>query len=430
MYENNNGFYSSDEGYRYEGGGPNGNHKNNRRRGWLVALVVVAVLAVVPALSIWVYAAVTDDGGEPDVLEVEGSTQDNQQQQAPDTSAQEGTSEEYALATKTASGSEMTPEEVSETVTPSVVCIQNYRTVSYQTQGGMGYFNMRDQQTMTSELKLYSEGSGIVLTSDGYIVTNAHVVDGAEILKVVLSDDTICEATLIGADSDTDIAVIKIECDGLKPAELGDSDEINVGQYVMAIGNPGGLEFSNSVTLGIVSAKDRPLELEKGGYTMSTIQTDAAINPGNSGGALVNLNGQVVGICSAKYAATGYEGLGFAITINEAIPIINDLMDYGSVQNRSMLGVTGTILNEVTAKYYNLTEGFYVYSVTNSNAGGLVAGDVITKVNGIQITTDSNVKNAIKNMAPGTQVEVAYYRSSDQSTGTVQLTLVPYENET
>ncbi len=297
---------------------------------------------------------------------------------------------------------DIVPSEVAGKVISSVVCIQNYRNSQ---QGGIG-------SPSGTGVTLAAEGSGIVYSEEGYVITNAHVVAGADLLKVVASDGEIYEATLIGSDSETDLALIKVEAANLTPATLGSSDGLLVGDFVMAVGNPGGLEFSSSVTLGIVSAKNRPLQIENG-YTMSTIQTDAAINPGNSGGALVNMKGEVVGICSAKYVAEGFEGLGFAIEIDEALPIIEELKEHGKVVGRSMLGISGMIVDELTAYYYRLTEGFYIRSIENTGAGDLQVGDVITKIDGKQILSKSDVKNAIQNKAPGTAVTIEYYRNGN-----------------
>jgi len=178
---------------------------------------------------------------------------------------------------------------------------------------------------------------------------------------------------------------------------------------VLAIGNPFGV--GQTVTTGIVSATGRGnLGIEE--YE-DFIQTDAAINPGNSGGALVDVEGEVVGICSAKYVAEGFEGLGFAIEIDEALPIIEELKEHGKVVGRSMLGISGMIVDELTAYYYRLTEGFYIRSIENTGAGDLQVGDVITKIDGKQILSKSDVKNAIQNKAPGTAVTIEYYRNGN-----------------
>jgi len=443
-YDNDNRYYNQNP---YEPSEPPRKKPKRKRSGGkavLLIMVIVAMVAIVSVVSIEGYklfeAHRAENGNVVQEPQPSAPAEEPEQpaEQTPEESeppvshAQEGISEGYDLEAGSAIGLlEKSPERVAEQVTPSVVCIQNYKSVTYQTQQNNGFFGwygsgMMSPSKTTTEIVLNSEGSGIILTEDGYIATNAHVVNGADLLKVVLYNDETYEAKLVGIDVDTDLAVIKVDISGLQPADLGDSEELKVGQYVMAIGNPGGMEFSSTVTLGIVSAVDRPLQLEESGYLMNTIQTDAAINPGNSGGALVNMNGQVVGINSAKYVADGYEGLGFAISINEALPIIKDLMDYGSVQGRSMLGINGTMLDSVTARYYQLKEGFYVYSVTNPNAGTLAAGDVITKINDTEIKADSDIKNVIKDLSPGTQITVEYYRSENNSTETTTLTLIEY----
>ena len=191
---------------------------------------------------------------------------------------------------------EMTRQQAAQKVIPSVVCIQNYQ-ISTQ-----GFFFNSSGADSDSTGSLAGEGSGIIISEDGYIVTNQHVVDGASKLEVVTSDGASYEATLVGEDTQTDLAVIKIEATGLTAAEFADSGDLQVGDEVMAVGNPGGLQLSSSVTFGYVSALDRPVTNSDTGYTVKCIQTDAAINPGNSGGALVDMNGRVVGINSSKIA--------------------------------------------------------------------------------------------------------------------------------
>ncbi len=385
-----------------DGGAYNNNGKRPGKNGLLTVLMIIMMTAVIAVSSIGIYKWL--NGEEAEVIS---------SAQASENTGDETNKESDTTVNISGYDLDILPSEVAAKVIPSVVCIQNYQQI---TSGS--YFGMNNN---SGEIELYAEGSGIVYSGDGYIITNAHVVEDASLLKVVLSTGEIYEAELIGIDEDTDLALIKIEAAGLNVAEFGDSDSLAAGDFVMAVGNPGGLEFSSSVTFGIVSAKDRPLEIE-GGYTMNTIQTDAAINPGNSGGALVNMDGQVVGICSAKYVATGYEGLGFAITINEAFPIIEDLKEYGSVQNRSMLGITGTIVDELMAERYNMVEGFYIHSIANSNVGDLTAGDIITSIDGNAVITQSDIKNAIQNKEPGTEVTVEYWRNGQ--TYTTQLSLV------
>ncbi len=235
---------------------------------------------------------------------------------------------------------EYTVRGVAELVTPSIVEVYAFSAEE------------------RIEENLEGTGSGIIITEDGYIITNAHVVVG-EYFTVILSNDEEYEAEVIGSDTKTDLAVLKIEASGLTPAVLGNSDEVYVGESVVAIGNPAGL--TNTVTKGIVSATGRQIRAESTAFIMDCIQTDAAISPGNSGGALVNMYGQVIGITSSKYAAdyvTGgtYEGLGFAITTNQALPIIEELMGQGYVSGRFRIGITFMEAETEYSKYYFETE--------------------------------------------------------------------------
>lgn len=328
--------------------------------------------------------------------------------------------------TTTVSG-DMTQQEVAAKVLPSVVCIQNYQQASFQQGMSMpGWSNNQNstqQETRDSEVSPTSEGSGIIATSDGYIITNAHVVDGADSLKVITSDGKTYEAELIGSDSMTDLAVIKVDAEGLTAAEFGSSSDLVVADPVIAIGNPGGLQ--STVTVGYVSALNRPVTSSDTGYTMNCIQTDAAINPGNSGGALVNMYGQVIGINSSKIVATGYEGLGFAIPIDDALPIISNLKDYGYVKDRAMLGISGQYLDPWTANFYGLPSGMYVAEVNNesvSNAG-VQRGDVITKIDDEEITSANTISNYIAKKKPGDEVTLTITRGLTNKTFTCKVTL-------
>ena len=328
--------------------------------------------------------------------------------------------------TTTVSG-DMTQQEVAAKVLPSVVCIQNYQQASFQQglsmQGWGNNQNSTQQETQDSEVSPTSEGSGIIATSDGYIITNAHVVDGADSLKVITSDGKTYEAELIGSDSMTDLAVIKVDAEGLTAAEFGSSSDLVVADPVIAIGNPGGLQ--SSVTVGYVSALNRPVTSSDTGYTMNCIQTDAAINPGNSGGALVNMYGQVIGINSSKIVATGYEGLGFAIPIDDALPIISNLKDYGYVKDRAMLGISGQYLDSWTANFYGLPSGMYVAEVNNESVSdaGVQQGDVITKIDDEEITSANTISNYIAKKKPGDEVTLTITRGLTNKTFTCKVTL-------
>ena len=333
--------------------------------------------------------------------------------------------------TTTVSG-DMTQQEVAAKVLPSVVCIQNYQQTDMrqglsgslwgQGQSQDGGSDSSDSQE-DSGVSPTSEGSGIIATSDGYIITNAHVVEGADSLKVITSDNQVYEAELIGSDTMTDLAVIKVDATGLTAAEFGSSSDLQVADPVIAIGNPGGL--SSTVTVGYVSALDRPVTSSDTGYTMNCIQTDAAINPGNSGGALVNMYGQVIGINSSKIVAEGYEGLGFAIPIDTAQPVINDLKEYGYVKDRAMLGISGQYLDDWSANFYGLPSGMYVADVTNTSVteAGIRKGDVITQIDDTDITSANTISNYIMDKKPGDTVTLSVTRGLTGETFTCEVTL-------
>jgi serine protease Do len=334
--------------------------------------------------------------------------------------------------------SKLTLQEIAKKVVPSVVCIENYQVAqsTRYTMGGSAYGNGNQANgadntatagstTGDSSVDPTSEGSGIIATSDGYIITNAHVVSGATSLKVITSDGKSYVAKLIGSDSVTDLAVVKIEATGLSAAEFGSSDDLKVADTVMAVGNPGGYEFNSSVTIGYVSALNRDITNSETGYTMKCIQTDAAINPGNSGGALVNSYGQVVGINSSKIVATGYEGLGFSIPINVAQPVISDLKQYGYVKDRAVLGISGQYIDSMTARFYSLSTGMYVSAVTGSavSAAGIKKGDVITKIDGKDVTSETVITSAVTAKKPGDTVTltVTSATTGDSFTAKVKL---------
>lgn len=289
-------------------------------------------------------------------------------------------------------------------ILPSIVGI----TVTYNVTTSSPLFSMFGQQGQTSSSEATASGSGIIISDDGYIVTNNHVVDSsseatyydisqATSLKISLyGDDTQYDAKIVGKDSQTDLAVLKIDKTGLTPAEFADSDTVKVGEFAMAVGNP--LDLGTSITCGIVSALNRKVQDSDGNTTYTCIQTDAAINSGNSGGALVNSQGQVIGINTLKVASTGVEGIGFAIPINSTTNIIDSLKTNGSVK-RPYIGISGRDLDENTAKRNNLVTGVYVVSVDEYSAAekaGLKIGDVIIEADGQSITKMTEL-NEIKN---------------------------------
>lgn len=325
--------------------------------------------------------------------------------------------------TSSASGA-LLDQDIAEKVLPSVVCIQNYQITQ---QYGFLYTSSGGDTSPAGE------GSGIVLNAEGYIVTNAHVVNGATSLKVIFYDGSVHEAELVGIDTLTDLAVIKVNTQGenapqVVPADFGQASGMRVADKVMAIGNPGGSAFSSSVTIGYVSALNRAIPNQDTGYTMEYIQTDAAINPGNSGGALVNGYGQVIGINTAKISATEYEGLGFAIPTDFAQPIIDDLIEFGYVKDRAMLGISGQYLDALTGRFYGLPQGEYVSGVTAeyAQASGLKKGDVITAIDGMKLSAESVIRGIVNNKKPGDTVTLTVYRPSTRETGELTLTLSEY----
>lgn len=266
-----------------------------------------------------------------------------------------------------------------------------------------------------------SSGSGFIITDDGYIVTNQHVVSGATAVSVTLYNGETYAATVIGGDSDYDVAVIKIDASGLDPVTLGSSKDVNVGDTVLAIGNPLG-ELTFSMSQGIVSCCDRAINVD--GTPFNMIQVDASINPGNSGGPLINLYGEVVGIVSAKYSSysdTMVEGLGFAIPISDVQAIITDIMENGSVTNKAYLAITaGTMTRQMAAQYnIDLQSGVFVFSAVDGGAGakaGLKLGDVITKLNDTPIASMEELSAAKKNFKAGDTVTLTVYRDGQYIT--------------
>lgn len=307
--------------------------------------------------------------------------------------------------------------QVADKILPSIVGIQ----IQYSVTSIFG-----GNSTATAS------GSGIIVSEDGYILTNNHVVNSSstssyyqisQAQKVTVSlynDEKSYDATIVGTDAQTDLAIIKIEATGLKAAELGDSDSVKVGEFAMAVGNPLGL--SSSVTTGIISAVNRKVtDDEKNTY--NAIQTDAAINSGNSGGALVNSEGKVIGINTLKLSGTGVEGIGFAIPINSTIDVYKQLIQYNKVI-RPAIGISGRDLDEATAKRYNLVPGVYIYSVEEYSAAelaGLKRGDVITKADGTDIST-INELNEIKNKhSVGDEMKLTVNRDGETFEVTVKL---------
>lgn len=261
-------------------------------------------------------------------------------------------------------------------------------------------------------------GSGVIISQDGYILTNNHVINGANSVKVRLRDSTEYDATIIGSDSDNDIALLKVSATGLSPATFGDSNSLAVGDYVVAIGNPLG-ELGGTVTDGIISALARKVTIED--TQMTLLQTNAQVNPGNSGGGLFNANGELVGIVNAKQSATEVEGIAFAIPINNVLDILSDLKEYGYVTGKVDLGIDFTdITSDETAFYYGVNQtGCYVLSVdsgSNAEKAGVTRGDLVTKVNDTDVSSSSDITTALEKAEVGDTVTFTVSRRGTSKT--------------
>ena len=367
----------------------------------LTAILAVFAVGAVAVTSIVGYRLVTGDKGPMPADRQQTGTEKASPLSASDESEAETTVDRTKLPTLeqlAAPDDALKVPEIIEKMSPSVVgisCITN--------QG-------------------IATGSGIVMSEDGYIITNAHVIKDAQSISVVLptsyggedstQDELTYTAEYVGKDTQTDIAVLKIDRNDLVKAEMGRSGDVQVGELAIVIGNPLGLDLANTATSGIISAKDRTITVED--ITMKVFQTDASINGGNSGGALINAYGQVIGITSAKIASAEVEGLGFAIPIDDALPIVSDLMAYGYVKGRPSLGITGSDVNAMYSSYYGIPQGFLVKTVTSGSGAqkaGIKENDIIIAINDTIINglvQMNNVKNTYK---PGDTVKLTVYRN-------------------
>lgn len=303
----------------------------------------------------------------------------------------------YNYRTDVSEGDELTTQEIIAKVSPSVVTIS---VSGYSQQSG----------------QVSGFGTGIIYTDNGYILTNAHVVKNATTVTVMLKDGTEYSAKIIGADTDSDVAVIKIEATGLPPAEFGQSSSLVPGDRIVAIGTPYDISLSQTSTEGIVSALRNDMYFPDLGYTLDLIQHSAAINSGNSGGPLINRFGQVIGINSIKISGT-YENLGFALQIDQALPLAEELMNTGKV-SRPGIGITGQTYNSGDI------QGAYIYSVTEGGpaaTAGLQRGDIIIEADGEAITSIDDLKEVIRRHKIGESLEVQYLRGGEVKTATIQL---------
>ena len=379
--------------------------RGHGKRAAAIAMGTIAAVVVVAFAGVGVYTMAT--GSAPSLFSQQGSAAtDSSGAKAinPNGPTLNISSSPSTTTQTSAAGGVMTVPQAAAKISSSVVGVLQY--------------------TLSDASGPSGEGSGIVMSiTDGYIyvITNNHVVEGADRYSIMLADKSEYEADLVGTDARTDLAVLKIKYTDQKvtAATFGDSDKLAVGDSVLAIGNPGGEELALTVTQGIVSALNRQITISN--YSMTYIQTDASINPGNSGGALVNLYGQVVGINSAKVSETGYEGIGFAIPINNAKPIVDSLIKYGYVQGRVKLGITCQVVSSYQAKIYNIPQGLLVASVDSSSdaaAQGVRKNDILVKVDGAEITSFDVLLKAEEKYKPGDTITLTVARS--QSGGTIK----------
>lgn len=442
MY-NNNGFYNNNNEdnrnthneYSYYPNSDNlpseNNNKNNggKKAAKAIGLLLCAIAISVGSIGGYKYFEnknLTDSDSEQSSIaeNIENSTDSdsNSQSYAGDTDAVLQNTDASSETNSNASNSKslielasrenaLTVPEIVNKVMPSVVGVSS--TFEYQISYGFG-------QSATQSGT--GTGTGIVMTADGYIITNAHVIYDenyglAKSVSVMLVDETEYDANIIGYDTESDIAVLKIQAENLVPAEFGNSDELQVGELVIAIGNPLGFELFGSVTSGIVSALNRDIDINE--KEMTLIQTDAAINSGNSGGPLVNSYGQVIGINSAKmsssYGSASIEGLGFAIPITDAKTIIDDLIQYGYVTGRPQIGITGEDITESMASYYQVPMGVYVRFMDPEGAAakaGIQIGDIIVAINNEPVTTTDELNKAKADYKAGDTITLTISRNN------------------
>lgn len=398
--------------------------KPKKRVGLKIAAVLMA-FSLVSAGSIGIYSRLDDTSDKS----VSASEEAEPSEPGKKSNASASAEKINYIAAQQKDDTGITTEEIVEKMLPTVVGIESsFTSQSSANSFGFGYGFGGGTPSQSK-----STGTGVVITKDGYIVTNAHVIYDtqygsglADSISVLMNDEKSYDAEVIGYDTDCDLAVLKIDADNLTAAEFGDSDNLRLGESVIAIGNPLGFELMNTVTKGIVSGKNRQITIND--KSMNLIQTDAAINSGNSGGPLIDMNGKVIGINSSKmsssYSATSIEGIGFAIPSNEVSKIVEDLMKYGYVTGKPQFGISAQDVTETISNMYNLPLGAYITAVEEGSAAdeaGLIAGDVITGADGETITTVEEL-NIIKNKhTAGDEIEITYVRSGKTQNATVTL---------
>lgn len=313
-------------------------------------------------------------------------------------STTQNTSQNTVTYLPTSTSDSLTTPQIYEKTINSVVAISTYLN-----QGGY-------QQAIGT-------GTGIIMSEDGYIITNAHVIEDGNQITVTLNDGTEYQAQVVGSDSKVDIAVIKVEATGLTAGNFGDSDSLVHGEPAIVIGNPLGMDFAGTITDGIISSTSREVKIDN--YIMNLLQTNAAVNPGNSGGPLINCRGEIVGVVSAKISVDDVEGIGFAIPINTALNVANDFIEYGYVKNRPMLGISVEVVPEQYAQFYGSQPGLKVVSVQDGSAAdlaGIMPGDRIISFNGTEISTSAELDYEKDKYNIGDTVKITVLREDQEIT--------------
>ena len=449
-YDQNNEYYNSgDQSWRdqtnvyqtqREQPTPMGRRSPRRTGGWLKGILAVLLVVAISFGAFYLMRNVgvrlerTEDGvtlsmtnrskqpepeqAEQPIPEPSASAQTGTQTAAPQQTTQQPTQGAYVgSGTKLNIVSSQESSDTTFSDEEDALCLQDI------------YSSVIDSVVSISSMTSSgtSSGTGIIMSQDGYVITNHHVITGALVISVLTNDNQEFEAALVGSDEMSDLAVLKIDARGLKAAEFGDSSKLRVGDSVVAIGDPLGVQLRGTMTNGIISAINRDLTV--GDRTMTLIQTNAALNNGNSGGPLINCYGQVIGINTVKmssyYTATAsVEGLGFAIPISVAKPIIDELIENGYVAGRPAIGISGDSLPSYYRTYYRLPEGVYVTSVnegSDAKAKGIREGDIVTAINGERISSIDEL-NTVKNQyAAGDEVTLTVYRSGTYYEVTVTL---------
>lgn len=426
----NNGGYSYVNYYSDPNGGDPNKKPKKKHTGLKVAAFVLAMV-LVSGGSIGVYEGIRSSNADNSSSIVASNDSSAAESSTSDSSSSKKSDSSQSWIQLASTNGSMSVADIVKKVTPSVVGVQSTFSSSNGSNnnpmnGYGGFFGYGSQGNNGSQ-GMTGVGTGIIMSKDGYIVTNAHVIyddeygyGEASSVQIQMSDEeTTYDARIVAYDKEADIAVLKIDADNLTPAEFGDSSSCEVGEMVVAIGNPLGLQFQNTVTCGIISALDRKVTINDN--TMTLIQTDTAINNGNSGGPLINSSGQVIGINSAKMSSTysgeaTVEGIGFAIPMSEAKSIVDDLINYGYVTGRPQLGISCQDVTEAVSQAYNIPVGAYIFSVTAGGAAdqaGLQPGDVITGIQDQTISTTEEL-NAVKNQyKAGDTITLTYVRAGE-----------------